>query len=1109
MGKETIRRFTLGMLITLIAVVSAILIAGGWYVYLLQYHGIREERIDDLHTIGELKSLQIYEWRQEREDDARVIATGLVRKTFLEWRDTHDDDLLKVIEQRFQEYSANYDYYDIDLRTPDGTLILGTNQEFGDEQSEIKVLLAQSLAEKAVVFGDLMRCTISDRIHLDLAVPVLDNQDDPVAVIVIRTDPEIELYPLIESWPTSNETAETLLARRDGDNALLLNVLRHSAAPPLTTSIPLTKIDVPSVQAISGTVGIFDGLDYRNVPVMADIRPVPDSPWFMITKIDRDELLAEARFRGGLILILVALGIGLTSILAVYLRSRENERMKQAVIEAERGKRQVQEEARATLYSIGDGVIATDKQGIVTRMNPVAEQLTGWKESEARGKLLNEVFQIRHETTGAIVKSPVERVLKEGHIVGLANHTLLVAKDGKQIPIADSGAPIHDDNGAIAGVVLVFRDQTAERAAEAELQASREQFRRAVLNSPYPIMIHDEDGAIVQLSHSWCEISGYSEEELRTIGDWTERAFGERNQHDKEVIDQLYDADGSIYGGHYPIRTKSGELRIWEFSSSALGEMPDERRLVISMAKDVTERRKFEQENKILFEKMLDGFALHEIIRNESGAPIDYRFLRVNPAFESITGLNAEEIMGKTVLEVLPQTEKFWIEIYGQLVDDGEPIHFQHFSQTFDRYFEVTALRIGSNQFACFFTDVTERHRFEKEREVLQAQLLQAHKMESVGRLAGGVAHNFNNMLNVILGYTELSLEELDGSHPVKNNLEEIQNAAKRSAALTRQLLAFARKQTISPVVIDLNETIDGMLNMLERLIGENIELVWKPGEDLWQIEIDPSQIDQILANLAVNARDAIKETGNLTIETGNVTLDDDYCAENLGFIPGDFVTLSVSDTGCGIKKKNLEHIFEPFFTTKELGKGTGLGLATVYGIVKQNNGFVNIYSEEGEGTTVRIYLPRTKAELTTVQTSAQEEISFGNETILLVEDELGILGIASSILESHGYQVLTANTPMQALQLVENFDGKLDLLITDVVMPEMNGKQLKDQLIKTNPNMKVIYMSGYTANVIAHHGVLDAEIEFLQKPFSNKMLASKVREVLDRPEKGCSACSP
>ena len=396
--------------------------------------------------------------------------------------------------------------------------------------------------------------------------------------------------------------------------------------------------------------------------------------------------------------------------------------------------------------------------------------------------------------------------------------------------------------------------------------------------------------------------------------------------------------------------------------------------------------------------------------------------------------------------------------------------------------------------------DISERKKSMEEKEALQDQLNQAQKMEAVGRLAGGVAHDFNNMLGVILGHSEMALERLDTVHPIHADLDEIRKAAQRSADLTRQLLAFARKQTVTPKVLNLNETVSGMLKMLGRLIGEDIELSWQPGADLWQIHMDPSQIDQILANLCVNARDAITADGKISIGTANKVLQRSQLSEHLGVASGEYVQLTFSDNGCGMDKETLSHIYEPFFTTKEMGKGTGLGLATIYGVVKQNNGFIEVSSKPGQGTTFRIFLPRHAVLVEQCPEESTAEISPpAHETILLVEDDPTILKMTEMMLKQMGYDVLAANTPGEAVRLAEARSDQIHLLITDVIMPEMNGRDLARNLLAIHPGLKHLFMSGYTADVIAHRGVLDEGVHFIQKPFSKKDLAVRIREALEQ----------
>lgn len=539
---------------------------------------------------------------------------------------------------------------------------------------------------------------------------------------------------------------------------------------------------------------------------------------------------------------------------------------------------------------------------------------------------------------------------------------------------------------------------------------------------------------------------------------------------------------------------------------------------VVITFRDVTEQKRVQkaiQESEKKYRELFETMNQGVFNVRADGALTD-----VNPAALEMLGLTREEFLGRTVHSPewkllredgteLPLNERPYVAA----LRTGRPVR-NAVVGVFNPQTESYAWMIinavprykpeDTVPYSVFATlhDITELKLATDEKEKLKSQVIQAQKMESVGRLAGGVAHDFNNMLSVILGYTDLALNRADLAEPFRRQLCQIRNAAERSAGLTRQLLAFARKQTARPKVLNLNEVVSETLDMLRRLIGEDINLVWTPGSDPWKVKIDPSQVDQILANLAVNARDAISGVGALTIRTDNIVIENSYCSTRAGFLPGEYVLISVSDTGEGMSKEVLDHIFEPFFTTKEAGKGTGLGLATVYGIVKQNNGFINAYSEFGIGTTFKIYLPRFGAEYkNALIEKLAEKTQGGTETILLVEDEKMLLELNKTLLAEMGYRVLSAQSPDEAINLAKNHAGDIHLLLTDVVMPGMNGRELSGRMRTVRPDLRTLFMSGYTADVIALNGVLDEGVNFIQKPFSLDELASKVRAELDPQE--------
>ena len=391
-----------------------------------------------------------------------------------------------------------------------------------------------------------------------------------------------------------------------------------------------------------------------------------------------------------------------------------------------------------------------------------------------------------------------------------------------------------------------------------------------------------------------------------------------------------------------------------------------------------------------------------------------------------------------------------------------------------------------------FICDITERKRLEE-------QLFHALKMEAVGRLAGGVAHDFNNLLTIISGYTQMMLSRFSPTDQMRGYAEEVARAAERAGALTNQLLAFSRRQIIQPHVFEINALVKHTEGMLRRLIEEDIELTFCLGANAGNIKVDPGQLEQILVNLAANARDAMPGGGKLTIETASARLDQNYAAAHLGVKPGDYVMLGISDTGQGMDAATKSHIFEPFFTTKERGKGTGLGLATVYGIVKQSGGDIWVYSEPGQGATFKVYFPRIEEAVSDAEGPAAPAARSGSEIVLVVEDERSVRELIAEMLKQQGYTILVATGPLEAARIGAEHPGGIDLLVTDVVMPKMSGRQLAEQMLHGRPDMKVLYLSGYTENAIVQHGVLDRDVAFLAKPFTQGALANKVREVLDK----------
>ncbi len=651
------------------------------------------------------------------------------------------------------------------------------------------------------------------------------------------------------------------------------------------------------------------------------------------------------------------------------------------------------------------------------------------------------------------------------------------------------------------------------RDVQARLRASEERFRVLVENAPDAIFVENK-GLFAYVNPTAVNLLGATSKDQLIRGPIIERFHPSCHETMKEQFRLLEEKKRKMIPSEQSVIGLDGTVIDVEVSAVPIAYDEVEGSLVflrdISKRKEAEERlRTSEHFLRSILSSSPTLIYIYDLISRQN--------VFANQEIVDFLGYTQEQVlaMGPNLfLEILhpddaaivtdhharfsnaPDDEVLEVE-YRMKDSKGEWRWFHCQEALFARSPEGHAWRIlGSAQ------DITERKHAEKERKALQAQLNQAQKMESVGRLAGGVAHDFNNSLGVVLGYTEMALEMTSPDQPIFADLKEIEKAARRSAELTRQLLAFARRQTISPKVLDLNNTVEGMLKMLRRLIGEDISLNWLPGNNLWPIKVDPSQIDQILANLCVNARDAITGTGAVTIETQNIVLDKAFRAEHEGGVSRECVLLAVRDDGSGMDRETMERVFEPFFTTKELGKGTGLGLATVYGIVKQNNGLIDACSEPGKGTAFHIYFPRYTAEVERVEPEdSGAPVTGSAETILLVEDEPANLKMAKRMLRRLGYTVLLAGAPGEAIRIAKEQPGKIRLLVTDVVMPEMNGRDLAENIMALNPDIKILFMSGYTADVIAHHGVLDEEVHFIQKPFSMQDLASKLQEMLGESE--------
>ena len=616
-------------------------------------------------------------------------------------------------------------------------------------------------------------------------------------------------------------------------------------------------------------------------------------------------------------------------------------------------------------------------------------------------------------------------------------------------------------------------------------------------NAADMIAVVDMDGKRIFNSVSYQKVLGYSQEELQASS-----GFEQIHPEDRErVKNAAAEARRTGVGKtlEYRLRHKNGAWLVLESTSSVIQDADGKPEKLIIVNRDVTERKRAEETLRRLetgFRSVVEDAPYGIYRANTAG-----RFLQVNPALQKMLGYEStEELLGKDLpSEIFGHSEEY--QRLTELLTRTEEIKDLEMEWKRKDATPITVRCSGRRvndengalaYFEAFAEDVTEKR-------ILERQLRMAQKMEAIGRLSGGIAHDFNNLLGVIIGYSRVLKRELGANNPQAEHALEIEKAGQRAASLTKQLLAFSRQQVLSPAVLNLNTLAADMEKMLPQLLGEDIEVSLLLDPELGNVKADQSQIEQVIMNLAVNARDAMPMGGKLKIETSNVELDQTYVRSHPGSKLGSFVLLAVTDSGTGMDPATLTHIFEPFFTTKELGKGTGLGLATVYGIVKQSNGYIGLESIVGKGTSFQIYLPRHAGQpvIDDLKIDSPENLR-GTETILLVEDSEPLRKLAKTFLESRGFRVLSAESGEDALQVAARFGGAFDLLLTDVVMPGINGRILAENLLLRQPGMKILYMSGYTDSFIAGHGVLDPGIHLLHKPFIEEVLIRKVREVID-----------
>ncbi|HYL15588.1 MAG TPA: PAS domain S-box protein [Terriglobales bacterium] len=781
----------------------------------------------------------------------------------------------------------------------------------------------------------------------------------------------------------------------------------------------------------------------------------------------------------------------------VIQRTRELADANQHLISEIEERRRAEEQLRVQSTALGaaaNSIVITDCKGTIKWVNPAFSRMTGYSAEEALGQNPRLVSSGLHPSS---FYANLWHTIASGSVWygEITNRR----KNGSLYTEEMTITPVRNESGDISHFIAIKQDVTERNKAEQQLRESEERFRLAFEKGPLGIMLVSPDYRFLKVNEALCAMTGYSEQELLGVS-VSDITHPEDIERDVQLSTEILKGEVAAHNWEKRYIRKDGAILWADLASTVIRDLSGKPLYAQGIIADISERKRAEEALRQA-EENYRGIFEEAIVGIFQSTPNGH-YLSANPALARMFGYDSPQELIASVTDISRQVyvDPNQREEIKRVLEQQEAVRNCE-CEVYRK--DGSKMWISAHIRAVRKNGVLERYEGMNEditeRKLLGDQLRQSQKMEAVGRLAGGVAHDFNNALGIITGYSEILQEGGVSTETSQRFLEEIKKAALGAASLTRQLLAFSRKQVIQPTILNFNSIITGLEKMLRRLIGEDINITAVLDPDLGCLKADRGQIEQVLMNLAINARDAMPKGGKIIIKTANAELDDVFARQHAYVKPGHYVMLSMSDTGCGMDKETLSHIFEPFFTTKEVGKGTGLGLSMVYGVVKQSNGYIWASSEPGQGSTFKIFLPRFEKHVEPPRAAELDDaITGGSETILLVEDEEPLRQLTRSFLEEKGYSVLTANNGETAIEIAKEYAAPIHLLLTDVIMPGISGSELAERLVLSRPEMNVIYMSGYTDDRVALHGILTSGTVILEKPFTRNWLLRKIRDQLD-----------